>query len=102
MIVRGQRVEVALEVTTGAGWVEPAGCRFVRLEQSRAVTDDHLVRKVADAGVTVVLVEHDMKMVMNLSDRILVLDYGKKLAEGDRDAIRRNPEVIAAYLGAHA
>lgn len=63
---------------------------------------DALVRKVADAGVTVVLVEHDMKMVMNLSDRILVLDYGKKLAEGDRDAIRRNPEVIAAYLGAHA
>ena len=49
-----------------------------------------------------VLVEHDMKMVMNLSDRILVLDYGKKLAEGNRDAIRSNPEVIAAYLGAHA
>lgn len=42
----GQGLEVALEVTTGAGWVEPAGCRFVRLEQSRAVTDDHLVRKV--------------------------------------------------------
>jgi len=63
---------------------------------------DQLVRKVADSGITVVLVEHDMKMVMNLSDRILVLDYGKKLAEGDRDAIRRNPEVIAAYLGAHA
>lgn len=63
---------------------------------------DALVRRIADAGVTVVLVEHDMKMVMNLSDRILVLDYGKKLAEGNRDAIRSNPEVIAAYLGAHA
>ncbi len=63
---------------------------------------DQLVRKVADSGVTVVLVEHDMKMVMNLSERILVLDYGKKLAEGTGAEIRRNPDVIAAYLGAHA
>jgi len=62
---------------------------------------DHLVRKMADSGVTVVLVEHDMKMVMNLSDRILVLDYGKKLAEGTGEEIRRNPDVIAAYLGTH-
>ena len=63
---------------------------------------DQRVRKVADSGVTVVLVEHDMKMVMNLSERILVLDYGKKLAEGTGAEIRRNPDVIAAYLGAHA
>ncbi|GAA3989118.1 ABC transporter ATP-binding protein [Comamonas faecalis] len=62
---------------------------------------DELVRKMADSGVTVVLVEHDMKMVMNLSDRILVLDYGKKLAEGTGEEIRRNPDVIAAYLGTH-
>ena len=61
-----------------------------------------LVRKVADTGVTVVLVEHDMKMVMNLSDRILVLDYGRKLAEGTGAEVRSNPDVIAAYLGAHA
>lgn len=63
---------------------------------------DALIRKVADSGVTVVLVEHDMKMVMNLSDRILVLDYGKKLAEGTGAEVRQNPDVIAAYLGAHA
>jgi branched-chain amino acid transport system ATP-binding protein len=60
------------------------------------------VRKVADSGVTVVLVEHDMKMVMNLSDRILVLDYGKKLAEGSGEEVRKNPDVIAAYLGTHS
>jgi branched-chain amino acid transport system ATP-binding protein len=62
---------------------------------------DELVRKVADSGVTVVLVEHDMKMVMNISDRILVLDYGKKLAEGTAKEVRNNPDVIAAYLGTH-
>jgi len=63
---------------------------------------DALVRRIADSGVTVVLVEHDMKMVMNLSDRILVLDYGQKLAEGTAAEVRANPNVIAAYLGAHA
>ena len=63
---------------------------------------DELIRKVAENGVTCVLVEHDMKMVMNLSQRILVLDYGRKLAEGTREEVRNNPDVIAAYLGAHA
>jgi branched-chain amino acid transport system ATP-binding protein len=61
-----------------------------------------LIRKIADAGVTVVLVEHDMKLVMNLSHRITVLDYGKKLAEGTPAEVRANPDVIAAYLGASA
>ncbi|MBV6273477.1 ABC transporter ATP-binding protein [Alcaligenaceae bacterium CGII-47] len=61
-----------------------------------------LVRKIAESGVTVVLVEHDMKMVMNLSDRILVLDYGKRLAEGTGAEVRQSPEVIAAYLGGYA
>ena len=61
-----------------------------------------LIRKIADSGVTVVLVEHDMKLVMNLSDHILVLDYGKKLAEGTATEVRANPDVIAAYLGASA
>jgi branched-chain amino acid transport system ATP-binding protein len=72
------------------------------LNPKETIEVDALVRKVADSGVTVVLVEHDMKMVMNLSERILVLDYGKKLAEGSGDEVRRNPDVIAAYLGAHA
>ena len=60
---------------------------------------NQLVRRIAESGVTVVLVEHDMKMVMNLSDRILVLDYGKKLTEGTAAEVRANPDVIAAYLG---
>ncbi|MGF6118160.1 branched-chain amino acid transport system ATP-binding protein [Janthinobacterium lividum] len=61
-----------------------------------------LIRKVAQSGVTVVLVEHDMKLVMNLSDHILVLDYGKKLAEGTSAEVRANPDVVAAYLGVAA
>ncbi|MGH8808630.1 MAG: ABC transporter ATP-binding protein [Noviherbaspirillum sp.] len=61
-----------------------------------------LIHKVAQSGVTVVLVEHDMKLVMNLSNRISVLDYGKKLAEGTPAEVRANPDVIAAYLGAAA
>nr|WP_315229895.1 ABC transporter ATP-binding protein [uncultured Albidiferax sp.] len=72
------------------------------LNPKETIEVDALIRKVADTGVTVVLVEHDMKMVMNLSDRILVLDYGRKLAEGMAADVRRNPDVIAAYLGAHA
>jgi branched-chain amino acid transport system ATP-binding protein len=61
-----------------------------------------LIRKVAQSGVTVLLVEHDMKLVMNLSDHILVLDYGKTLAEGTAAEVRANSAVIAAYLGATA
>ncbi|MFI4987999.1 MAG: ABC transporter ATP-binding protein [Alphaproteobacteria bacterium] len=60
---------------------------------------DALIAKVAAGGVTVLLVEHDMKLVMGVSDRILVLDYGRKLAEGTAIDVRSDPEVIAAYLG---
>jgi branched-chain amino acid transport system ATP-binding protein len=67
-------------------------------------TDDvaNLIRRISESGVTVVLVEHDMKMVMKLSDRILVMDYGKTLVEGTPDEVRANSQVIAAYLGAAA
>ncbi len=58
-----------------------------------------LIRKVASQGVTVMLVEHDMKLVMGISDRLLVINYGRKLAEGTPEQIRNNPDVIAAYLG---
>ena len=63
---------------------------------------DDLIAELARRGMTIVLVEHDMKLVMNVSDHILVLDYGRKLAEGTPEEVRRNPAVIAAYLGADA
>lgn len=72
------------------------------LNPTETLEIDALIRRVAATGVTVVLVEHDMKMVMNLSDRILVLDYGRKLAEGTAAEVRQDANVIAAYLGAHA
>ena len=59
-----------------------------------------LIRRLADAGLTVLLVEHDMPLVMGISDCITVLDHGKKLAEGTPAEVRENPAVIAAYLGA--
>ncbi|WP_096700747.1 ABC transporter ATP-binding protein [Magnetospirillum sp. 15-1] len=62
---------------------------------------DEVIKKVASTGVTVVLVEHDMKMVMGISDQITALDYGRKLAEGTPSEVRANPEVVSAYLGTH-
>ena len=58
-----------------------------------------LIRSVRDQGYTVLLIEHDMKLVMGVTDRIVVLEFGKKIAEGTPAEIRDNPAVIAAYLG---
>ena len=74
---------------------EPAaGCNPVETGEI-----ERLIRDVADRGVGVVVVEHDMKLVMKISDRILVLDRGRPLAEGTPREVRDNPAVIEAYLG---
>ena len=58
-----------------------------------------LVRGIRDDGITILLVEHNMRLVMDISERITVLDFGKKIAEGTPDEVRANSDVIRAYLG---
>ena len=72
------------------------------LNQTETHEIEELIAVLGKRGITVVLVEHDMKLVMSVSDRIVVLDYGKKLAEGTPEEIRTNRDVIAAYLGAES
>jgi len=83
-----------------------AAPRFLLLDEPAAglnpsETGDlgELIRSIASAGVAVMLVEHDMKLVMSISTRVVVLNFGKRLAEGLPEDVRTEPEVIRAYLG---
>jgi len=60
---------------------------------------EELIKNISSEGQSILLIEHDMKLVMSLSDRIFVMDYGKKIAQGSPSEIRENPAVIKAYLG---
>lgn len=69
------------------------------LNDTETVELRRLIARIRDTGVTVLLVEHNMGLVMKVSDHVLVLDYGSKLTEGPPVAVQHDPQVIAAYLG---
>jgi branched-chain amino acid transport system ATP-binding protein len=93
-----RRLEIARAMATGPKLLcldEPAA-GFNPAEKVKLM---ELIRKVRDEGYTVLLIEHDMRLVMGVTDRIVVLEFGQKIAEGTPAEIRDNPAVIAAYLG---
>jgi ABC-type branched-subunit amino acid transport system ATPase component len=93
-----RRLEIARAMATHPKLLcldEPAA-GFNPAEKQRLM---ELIRKVRDQGITVLLIEHDMRLVMGVTDRIVVLEFGRKIAEGSPAEIRDNPAVIAAYLG---
>ncbi len=93
-----RKIEIARALATDPKLLlldEPAAGLDIRETEEMAA----LIQKIRDGGITVLVIEHDMSLVMNISDEICVLNYGAKIAEGTPREVQRNEDVIAAYLG---
>jgi branched-chain amino acid transport system ATP-binding protein len=96
-----RRLEIARALGTRPGVIlldEPAAGTNPAEKRDLAA----LIRQVNDDGIGVLLIEHDMKLVMSVADRIVVLNFGRRIAEGTPEQIQRDPAVVAAYLGTSA
>ena len=69
------------------------------LNESDTLKVSNIIQQIKNRGISVLLIEHDMKLIMDISDEIMVLNYGRKIAEGTPKEIQSNPLVIQAYLG---